>query len=122
MTNFATRLDAIGKDYWRCRESDADHAERFEKACESASWFFERATVAQKAAYDRAMADLRGLAAPKYDRLRDLARAVWFASTTDASDLYLETVSELMRDGECSEALSERWDALCARQQAAEAA
>jgi hypothetical protein len=108
-------------NHWRRFESSQDHAERVERAEQSAGWYFEQATKRQKAAHDLAMADLRGLDAPRYDRARAAAKAVWHRSTEEARDLYHLTCDEIMRDGEMSETTGAEWDALCAREAAADA-
>lgn len=103
-------------------ETDADHAARVESAEDQAGWYFAQATKPQKAAYDEAMAGLRLLSGPRYERMRAAAKARWTRSTVEASELFFRTADEIMRDGEVSEALSAEWSALCAKQQAREAA
>lgn len=78
---------------------------------EAGRWFAD-ATKDQQATYDLAMAGLRGLDAPRYDRARNAAQRVWHTSTAPARALYEETVRELMATGEVSEALADRWEAL----------
>lgn len=109
-------------NHWGKHETDAEHAERVESVERQASWFFEQATKPQRAAYNEAMAGLRGLHAPKYDRLREAAKARWERSTAEASELFYRTADALMRDGEVSESLSAEWDALCAKRTEQEAA
>lgn len=89
-----------------------DEQARFERCEETAGWYFANATKTQAAAFHRAMADLKGLSAPRYDRARDAAKAAFEASTKAASELCEETVRELMQTGDVSEALSYRWDEL----------
>lgn len=84
--------------------------ERFERCEERAGKLFADATKAQTAVYHRALSDLRGLSAPRYDRARDAAKAVFDRSTAGARELCEETVRELMALGEMSEATSYRWD------------
>lgn len=108
--------------HWGRYETDADHAARVESAEDQAGWFFAQATKPQRAAYNEAMAGLRLLSGPRYERMREAAKARWTRSTVEASDLFFRTADCLMRDGEVSEALSAEWDALCAKQQAREAA
>jgi hypothetical protein len=93
-------------------ESPTEYAERLERCEAQAGWYFAGATKPQTAAYNRAMADLRGLSAPKYDRAREAAKAVFTASTKAASELCDLTLAELMTAGEVSEELSYRWDEL----------
>ena len=106
------RLDYIAKDYWRQYEHPVDHAWRVEAAEAEAGSFFAIATKGQKAVYDATMSDLRGLYAPKYDRAREAAKAVWEASTTGARALYEISFEEILRDGELSEATAALWEAL----------
>lgn len=101
-------------NHWRQFESADEHAERVERAEQAAGWYFNEATKPQKAAYTRAMEDLRGLSGPRYDRAREAAEAAWYASTKDAADLLNRTCDEIMRDGEMSESLGAEWDRLCA--------
>ena len=86
--------------------------ERFERCEEEAGWYFARATKTQAAAFHRAMSDLRGLSAPRYDRAREAAKTAWDASTGAARELCELTLQELMLTGEVSEELSYRWDLL----------
>ncbi|WP_029581985.1 hypothetical protein [Bradyrhizobium sp. URHD0069] len=104
------------KDHWRQYESPADHAERVERAEETAGRYFEMATVRQKAAYDLAMADLRGLDAPRYTRARAAANAEWARSTAEAADLFQITCDEIMVHAEVPEEIAALWDDLEARE------
>ncbi|WP_315729013.1 hypothetical protein [Bradyrhizobium sp. SZCCHNS2015] len=96
----------------------SEDRERLERCEESAAWFFNDATKAQKVAYDQAMADLRFLTGPRYDRARAEADRSWREGTADARALYEETLQDLLRDGEVSEETAEKWDALEAAQSA----
>lgn len=107
---------AWAKDHWRDHESNEDHADRVERAEHSAGWYFQQATTRQKAAYNRAMADLRGLDAPRYLRARQALSATWARDTTEASDLYTVTCDAIMKHGEVPEELSSEWDSLLARE------
>lgn len=98
--------------YRRDDESNSEFAERLERCEAEAGWYFANATKPQKAACDRAMADLRGLDAPRYDRAREAAERQWKATTAAAAELCELTLAELMDRGEVSEALSYRWDQL----------
>lgn len=102
--------------YRRDDESPSEYADRVERCEARAGWYFADATKAQKATYDRAMSDLRGLSAPRYDRAREAARAAFTASTKAASELCDLTLTELLTDGEVSEETNARWDALAADQ------
>lgn len=86
--------------------------ERFERCEERAGKLFADATKAQTAVYHRALSDLRGLSAPRYDRARDAAKAVFDASTAAARELCEQSIKDLMLTGEISESLSYRWDEL----------
>lgn len=95
--------------------ASADFSEeraRFERCEEKAGEWFAAATVEQAATFHRAMSDLRGLSAPRYDRAREAAKAAFDRSTSDARELCELTMQELMTTGEVSEALSYRWDEL----------
>jgi hypothetical protein len=106
------------KSHWRLYETSEDHAGRVERAEQTADWYFAEATKRQAAAHRRAMADLRGLVAPRYDRARAAAQAAFHHSTEEARDLCIRTCDEIMRDGDMSEATGSEWDALCAKESA----
>jgi len=108
------RLNAADwqKSHWRKFESAEDHAERVERAEHQAGRYFQDATVRQKAVYDAAMASLRGLDAPGYQRARAAASAEWARSTAEAADLYEISASEIMREGELSQETGYLWDEL----------
>jgi hypothetical protein len=116
MTATNTNPSAYAKNHWRKFESQAEHDERVERAEHEAQWFFQQATVRQKAAWDRAMADLRGLDAPRYDRARAAANAAWARDTAEAADLLTITCDAIMVHGECPEEISNLWDELEARE------
>jgi len=99
-------------NHWRRYETDDEHATRVAAAEEESSWYFARATARQKAAYDEAMADLRGLDAPRYDRAHKEARRVWDETTVEARALFNITADEIMREDEVSEDTNARWNAL----------
>jgi hypothetical protein len=99
-------------NFRRDDESPSEYAERLELAEVHAGRYFADATKDQKAAFDQAMSDLRGLDAPRYDRARHWANVAWVIRTTAARELYEETVLELLATGEVSEAMSYRWDEL----------
>jgi hypothetical protein len=102
-------------------ESPFEYAERVERCEAVAGRWFADATKPQTAAYNRAMADLRGLSAPRYDRAREAAKAAFTASTKAASKLCDLTLAELMTAGEVSEELSYRWDELAVTWEMADA-
>jgi hypothetical protein len=106
------RLATIRKSHWREFETSLEHEQRVEAAEETAGRYFDHATAGQKAIYVRAIQDLSGLHAPRYDRAREAANAAWYASTSEARKLFEATLEELMRDGEVSEETSALWDAL----------
>lgn len=116
------RLNAADwqKSHWRKFEYAEEHAERVERAEHEAGRYFQAATVRQKAVYDAAMADLRGLMGPRYDRARSAASAEWARSTVEAADLYQITAEAIMVRGECPEEISALWDDLDARERAFE--
>ena len=99
---------------------DRERRERCER--EAATWF-DDATGAQKASY---LATLETIApyrgAPRGERMRAAADRRWRDSTAEALALYEITLQELLRTGEVSEALAERWEALEAPAPMAEAA
>jgi hypothetical protein len=90
----------------------SEERERFERCEEQAGAWFASATVTQTAIWHRALSDLRGLSAPRYDRAREAANAEFHRTTAAARELCDLTVQELMTTGEISEALSYRWDEL----------
>jgi len=73
---------------------------------------FAAATVEQHAILNRALADLRGLLAPRYDRKRDAARAEFDRTTARARELCEYTFNDYMQHGEISETTFYRWDEL----------
>lgn len=86
--------------------------ERFERCEEQAGKLFADATKPQAATFHRAMADLRGLSAPRYDRAREAAKAVFDRSTTAARELCEVTMRDLMLTGEVSQETYAKWDDL----------
>jgi hypothetical protein len=125
MTNLqrhSSRFEAIRKGHWRLYETPIEHEIRADAAEATAGWYFDQSTTAQKAAYLRALADLTGLQTPRAERAREVAKAVWFASTAQARVLSETTFEDLMRDGEVSEETSVLWDTLPAHFEFAEVA
>jgi hypothetical protein len=100
---------------WRRGETNAEHQERVEAAEKEARWYFEQATKPQHAAALEAKADAYR-DTPRYAREIKKINAAWSAATADAWALREFTAEEILRDGEVSEATSERWDALIAKQ------
>lgn len=88
--------------------------ERYERCEEEAGKLFADATKAQTAAYHRALSDLRGLSAPRYDRARDAAKATFDRSTAEARELCEQSMMDLMTLGEVSQTTWAGWDALAA--------
>lgn len=86
--------------------------ERFERCEEEAGRLFADATKAQTALFNRTMADLKGLSAPRYDRAREAAKAEFNRSTTDARELCEASMKDLMLTGEISQETWAGWDAL----------
>ncbi len=118
-----TRMSNIRKDHWRRFETAFEHHERAE-ACEASAYrYFKSATAGQMQSYQDAIA--RSFRLPdgvaKRRALHE-ARVRWFDTTAAARALFADTFEELMRDGEVSEEMSERWDALPAYVEPAEAA
>lgn len=107
------------KNHWRRFESDQEHAERVERAEETAGRYFADATVRQKVAYSVAMASLKRLDAPRYDRARAAVNAEWARSTAEAADLLAITCDAIMVHGEVPEEISSLWDELEKRQETA---
>lgn len=115
---------AYAKSHWLRHETDAEHAERVESAEREAGWYFTRATAPQKAAYDAAMAAIRGLPEPAWSQRKLIADAAWARDTVEAAALFNVSADEVMAAGEVSEETGAKWDALIAVQvaQSAEAA
>lgn len=94
-------------------ESAGEYAERVERNEATAGRYFADATKPQSARYNEIMqvaAAYKG--APKWDRFRLAAQREFSRRTVAAAILANLTFSELMTDGEVSEALSYRWDEL----------
>lgn len=100
------------KNYWRKFESDIEHQERVQNAEDAAAELFRSACAAQLKERDDALAFWWGDQTAVANRKRDQIRAQFKADTQEASDLFLVTCNEIMRDGEMSEATSLAWDAL----------
>jgi len=117
------RLNAADwqKSHWRKFESAEEHAERAERAEHEAGRYFQDATVRQKAAYDAAMASLRGSLGFRAVSARAAVNAEWYRSTVEASDLYEITAANIFVHGECPEEISALWDDLDVRQAVAAA-
>lgn len=115
MTNTA---QDYAKNHWRQFETAEEHAERVERAEHEGGWYFQQATKRQKAAWDRAMSDLRGLSGPRYDRARKAANEAWARDTAEAADLLHITLDAIMVHGEVPEEISSLWDELELRQNA----
>jgi len=122
MTDFDARLARIRRSHWFRHETDAEHEARVEAAEATAGWYFRQATEPQREAYRRSLADLMGMTAPRDERAREAALAAYEASTAAAGNLMLDTIDELLRTGEISEELSDRWEALCRQTDRARAA
>ena len=104
------------------QDSDVPHAEWVEKIVSGARWYFDLVTGPQRVAYHQALRDqMPYLRSPKAERARADALRKFRADTADAAALFEETCIELARDGEVSEAMSERWDALIELQAVAHA-
>jgi hypothetical protein len=116
MTSTKTNPAEYALNHWKKFESSEEHAYRVERAEHTAGSYFQEATKRQRAVYDRTMADLRGLAGPRYERARIEAKAVWTRSTVEAADLFTATCDAIMAHGEVPEEMSAEWDALCARE------
>lgn len=95
-------------------KADRDDSDRVEQAEITAGWFFDQATKAQKAEWNATLHSLLGMTGPKWDRLRDAARAKWNADTQEARQLFDESVECILSHGEISEELDAKWSALCA--------
>lgn len=90
----------------------SEENEKLERCEREAGTWFNQATKPQRAAYDLAIADLRGLMGPRYTRARETAQAAWYAATRPAAALFDLTVAELLTTGEVSEELQYRWEML----------
>lgn len=98
--------------HWLKYESQEEHAERVEH-CEAEVYpMLVRATAPQKAVHDQAMADLRGLSGPRYDRARAAAKSEWHRSTEAARDLFNRCCNELMQGNDLTDEHYAAWDAL----------
>lgn len=90
----------------------SEQRERFERCELEAGRQFADATKAQKAIRDRALADLKGLSAPRYDRARAAVEAAFAAATATAAELCEASMKDLMTLGEISPQTWAGWDAL----------
>jgi hypothetical protein len=97
------------------QDTDVPFSEWVEKIEREARWYFNRVVAPQMAALAQTHRDQAPYyRSPKAERAIREARRRFRAETSDASRLFEETCIELARDGEVSEAMSSRWDALCA--------
>ncbi|NPU23989.1 hypothetical protein [Bradyrhizobium denitrificans] len=108
-----TRMLNIRKGYWRRFETAFEHHDRAESCEASAYRYFKGATKGQMQTYQDAIARINqmpdGLAKR---RALHAAQLRWHETTAEARALFADTFEELMRDGEVSEKMVERWDAL----------
>lgn len=101
------------KDHWKPGETESDHAERVDHAEREAQWLFDRATQRQAAAANEARSVAMAYSGtPRYARERVKIDRTFATNTAEARALFEATAEEVMRDGEVSEPMSERWDAL----------
>lgn len=121
LTAHKARMDHIRKEHWTRHETDREHEDRADAAESTAGWYFRECTKPQAEAYQQALRDLVGLTAPRDERAREAALDRFHRDTTTTRDLMAETFEMVMRDGDVSEAMSARWDAIAERS-AAEAA
>ncbi len=99
--------------YWTNGETGTEHAERVEAAEKGAKFYFDLVTGPAHAAYRRTLRDQAPyLRSPRAERAKADGLRLFRSETEEASRLFEETAEMLMRDGEVSEAMSERWDAL----------
>jgi hypothetical protein len=101
------------KEHWQRGETDAEHAERVENAEREAQWYFDRVTQPQATAAKEARSvAMAYVGTPRYARELVKIDRKFAADTAAARELFEATAEEVMREGEVSEAMSERWDAL----------
>lgn len=113
------------KDFWREHETDAEHADRVKAAEKLSLSYFHDLTAHQRGEFLQIVAaaeNAHGHGSQAHDAAIDLAKRSWERDTAEAVALMDETAIEIMRDGEVSEAMSERWDALGAARSVMEAA
>ena len=109
-----TRTTDWRKDFWRRYETDAEHQERVNNAEREANWFLKEATAPALQEHRDTMCVIAAYyGSPKWTRLRDEADRKYREATREAAELFDITAAEVMRDGEVSEATSDRWDLLC---------
>ena len=110
------RWDFIANSSWRDFETNCEHDARVESAGREAGSWFAAATKPQKALHDETVAVWRGDWSPRANRFRDAARAAFYASTVEASELCLRTFKAVLDDGEVPESLMDEWDDLILKQ------
>lgn len=77
-----------------------------------ARWYFNEATRHPREQYFNTMDYLSPLRGPAAERKRADALRLYREQTKEAAALFEATAEEIMRDGEVSEATSNRWDML----------
>jgi hypothetical protein len=116
------KFQQIAKSHWREYETFSEHADRVHAAERECGSWFDAATKPQRAAYVEAISAWYGDWSPRANRIRDAARAAFYASTVEASELCLKTFAAVMVDGEVPESLMDEWDDLILKQILARAA
>jgi hypothetical protein len=95
------------------QDTDVPFSEWVSGVERTAKFYFDLVTRDARAVYLQALRDQAPyFRSPKAERAKADALRKYRAETSDASRLFEETCIELARDGEVSEAMSNRWDAL----------
>ena len=102
------------QDDWASHTREEIEA-RVQAAEKEAAWYFNRATMREKAEFDATMRAMLGVTGPRADRARDRARTRWRDATAEARSLLDATIECLLDTGEVSAELDERWTALIDR-------
>jgi hypothetical protein len=100
------------KSYWLPNETNEEHDDRVMGAEVDARWYFTHATIPQRNRFFETMDYLSPLRGPAAERKRADALRLFRESTKEAAALYEATAEMIMRDGQVSEEMSLRWDAL----------
>src|SRR5262245_44747733 len=106
------------QDDWASHAREEIEA-RIQGAEKEAAWYFNRATMREKAEFDATMRAMLGVTGPRADRARDRARSRWQNATAGARALEEATIECLLATGEVSAELDVRWTALIDRDAAA---
>jgi len=106
------------QDNWASHTREEIEA-RVQAAEKEAAWYFNRATMREKAEFDATMRAMLGVTGPRADRARNRARLRWQDATAEARSLEEATIECLIATGEVAAELDERWTVLIDRDAAA---